>query len=139
MDIFPFHFGTDNFWNNHGIFFLFFITLFPRLTLLFSSVAFGGLFWWIGFIFAPRILVAVLATLSYWRENPILVFMSWVVALSGESGEKMYMKRNVKIYKWRNNPRSQWDTNIYVDSQNESQPKSFKDSNVIDVEYKKMD
>ena len=37
-------FGRVNFWHKHNIFFLFFIALFPRLTLLFSSVAFGGFF-----------------------------------------------------------------------------------------------
>jgi len=37
-------FGNQNFWDVRGIFFLFFIMVFPRLTLLFSSVAFGGIF-----------------------------------------------------------------------------------------------
>jgi hypothetical protein len=109
----------NNFWNHHGIFFLIFITLFPRLTLLFSSVAFGGLFWWLGFFFAPRILVAVLATMSYMNSNPILVLISWIVALSGESTEKYTLRRNVRFY--RSAPRS-------------ASPLDTGD--VIDVEYK---
>jgi len=61
---------------------------FPRLTLLFSSVAFGGLFWWLGFIFAPRLLVAILATTAYWQTNTVLVVLTWIWAVGGESAEK---------------------------------------------------
>lgn len=86
---FGIRFETANFWNHHGVFFLAAIATFPRLTLLFSSVASGGLFWWLGFFFAPRILVAVLATITYWNENPFLVVISWLVAIGGESQEKM--------------------------------------------------
>lgn len=91
-------FGNDNFWDNHNIFFLIFITIFPRLTLLFSSVPFGGIFWWLGFIFTPRILVAILATMAYWQQNPILVLISWLVALGGESGEKYYITSRSTVY-----------------------------------------
>lgn len=98
-DAFNVDFGSDNFWDNHGIIFLFFITLFPRLTLLFSSIPFGGLLWWLGFIFAPRFLVACLATLAYWNQNPILVIIAWLVCLSGESGEKYMVTERVKVYR----------------------------------------
>ncbi|MFT6067781.1 MAG: hypothetical protein ACJAT2_001124 [Bacteriovoracaceae bacterium] len=90
-------FLEENYWENHGVFFLIFITLFPRLTLLFSSVPFGGLLWWLGFIFAPRILVATLATITYWEVNPILVVISWLVAISGESGEKSVLNTQVRV------------------------------------------
>jgi hypothetical protein len=93
MNIFNIEFGEINFWEVHGVFFLIFITIFPRLTLLFSSVAFGGLFWWIGFIFAPRFLVAILATIAYWNTNKILVIISWLLAIGGESSEKYYFHR----------------------------------------------
>ena len=86
-------FGNQNFWNHHGILFLAAITAFPRLTLLFSSVATGGLIWWVGFIFAPRILVAMLATVAYWNQNPILVVLTWCIALGGESTEKYVVVR----------------------------------------------
>lgn len=88
MDTMNTKFGTVDFFQKHGVFFLIFITLFPRLTLLFSSVAFGGFLWWLGFIFCPRILVASLATVAYFHTNPILVVISWIVALGGETMEK---------------------------------------------------
>jgi hypothetical protein len=81
-------FGHSNFWDHHGILFLISIAIFPRLTLLFSSVATGGLIWWLSWVFAPRILVAALATITYWYQNPILVVIAWLVAFSGESSEK---------------------------------------------------
>ena len=87
-------FGQVTFWETRGVFFLFFITLFPRLTLLFSSVAFGGIFWWLGFFFAPRVLVAFLATFAYWETNPVLVTISWIIALSGETSEKYVIVNN---------------------------------------------
>jgi hypothetical protein len=85
---FSIDYGTTDFWQKHGWGFLIAITFFPRLTLLFSSVASGGLFWWIGFIFTPRLLVAILATIAYLHTNPLLVFAAWVVAISGEVVEK---------------------------------------------------
>jgi hypothetical protein len=88
MDTMQTEFGSVDFFQKHGIFFLLFITLFPRLTLLLSSVATGGFFWWLGLIFCPRILVASLATVSYFHTNPFLVIISWLVALGGETMEK---------------------------------------------------
>jgi hypothetical protein len=86
-------FGSTDFFKNHGYFFLIFITIFPRLTLLFSSVPFGGFFWWLGLIFAPRILVATLGTMSYMKTNPFLVVVSWMIALGGEFLEKRTIGR----------------------------------------------
>lgn len=77
-----------DFWDVHGIFFLVFMFFFPRLTLLFSSVAFGGILWWLGWFIAPRLLVAILATIAYWHINPILVIITWFWAFGGESFEK---------------------------------------------------
>ncbi|RYZ60206.1 MAG: hypothetical protein EOP07_01625 [Proteobacteria bacterium] len=82
-----------NFWDVHGLLFIAFMFFFPRLTLLFSSVATGGILWWLGFIFAPRLLVAILATMAYWTTNPILVVCAWIWALSGETAEKTVVKR----------------------------------------------
>lgn len=81
-------FGTTDFFQKHGVLFLIFITLFPRLTLLFSSVSTGGFLWWLSFFFWPRVLVASLATISYYKTNPYLVVMSWIVAIGGETMEK---------------------------------------------------
>jgi hypothetical protein len=77
-----------NFWDVHGFWFILFMFFFPRLTLLFSSVVTGGILWWLGWIFAPRLLVAILATHSYWETNTVLVVLTWLWALGGESAEK---------------------------------------------------
>lgn len=94
-------FGTIDFFSKHGWIFLFSIALFPRLTLLVSgllvnSIEFGGLLWWLGFFFAPRILVAVLATIAYWQTNQILVILAWLIAMGGESSEKIIIKKRMK-------------------------------------------
>jgi len=101
MDVFNTEFGTVNFFAKHHIFFLIFITIFPRLTLLFSSVATGGFVWWLGFIFCPRVLVASLATVSYFHTNPILVTLSWLIAIGGEVMEKMGIGGNQKRFVFR--------------------------------------
>lgn len=92
-----FEYGSTDFWQNHGIFFLVFISFFPRLTLLFSSVATGGVFWWLSFIFYPRLLVAVLATMAYLQTNPLLVGIAWFVAISGEFAEKKGIAANKRF------------------------------------------
>jgi hypothetical protein len=122
INSFGVEFGETNFWEVHGVLFLVFITIFPRLTLLFSSVAFGGLFWWLGFIFAPRFLVAILATIAYWHTNKILVIISWLFAIGGESSEKYYVHR----YTVRRNPGR---------SSSGNQNNSSIDKDVIEAEY----
>ncbi|MEI6092659.1 MAG: hypothetical protein WCQ47_03135 [bacterium] len=92
-------FGDVDYWRVHGLFFLIFIGIFPRLTLFFSSVPFGGLFWWLGFFFAPRLLVAILATVAYWNTNKILVVAAWLIAIGGESSEKYYIHRRTFKHK----------------------------------------
>jgi hypothetical protein len=47
----------------------------------------GGIMWWLGFIFAPRLLIAFLS-LAYWEQNSTLVVLAWICALMGESAEK---------------------------------------------------
>ncbi|HXH73469.1 MAG TPA: hypothetical protein VNJ08_00790 [Bacteriovoracaceae bacterium] len=111
MDVFKTDFGTVNYWDRHGIFFLIFVTVFPRLTLLFSSVAFGGVLWWLGFLFLPRVLVASLATMAYFHTNPLLVTLAWVVALGGEVFEKWGIsgKNRFVIKTYRSPPPRQED------------------------------
>ena len=94
-------FGKIDFFSKHGWFFLLSIALFPRLTLLVSglivgSIELGGLFWWLGFFIAPRILVATLATISYWHTNQLLVVFAWLIALGGESSEKFVITRRMR-------------------------------------------
>lgn len=124
-------FGTTDYFVNHGYAFLFFMALFPRLTLIvsglfFNSIEFGGFLWWIGFFLAPRLLVAVLATISYWNTNPILVVISWLFALSGESSEKVFISR-----RFRRNYRSR--EGVF-----DSKVKESTQGPVIDAEYTKI-
>lgn len=77
-----------DFWHVHGLLFVGFMCFFPRLTLLFSGVATGGMLWWLGFVFTPRLLVAILATSAYWESNTVLVVATWFWALLGEGTEK---------------------------------------------------
>lgn len=95
-------FKNIDFFVKHGWFFLVFITFFPRLTLLvsglFGSIEFGGILWWVGFFIAPRILVAMLATVSYWHTNQVLVIISWLVALGGESSEKFVISKRMSAH-----------------------------------------
>ena len=94
-------FGKADYFDHHGWIFLFSIALFPRLTLLVSSmlvgtIEAGGLIWWLAFFIAPRILVASLATVSYWNTNQILVIISWLIAFGGESSEKFMITRRMR-------------------------------------------
>ncbi len=75
-----------NFWDDHSIWFLIGLTFFPRITLLFFSVTPFGILAWIGWLFTPHLLVAILS-LPYWNENPVLVICAWLVAFGGTGGE----------------------------------------------------
>jgi len=116
MKFFNVHYSNINFWEVHGFFFLICIAIFPRLTLLFSNVAFGGIFWWLGFFFAPRLLVAILATISYWNTNKFLVVIAWLFAVGGETSEKYYIHK--RTFRHR-----------------EQKPKINNHGNVVDAEF----
>ena len=79
----------DNFWTYHGFLLLIGLTLFPRLSLLICNIPTGFFFWISWFIF-PRLVIAFYASMYYFDTNPILVLLSWIIALSGESTEKSY-------------------------------------------------
>jgi hypothetical protein len=88
-----------DFWQHHGWLFLLGCAFFPRITtLFFSAVSFG--FWHIlGWIFAPHLLVAILATMFYWDTNPALVVFAWICAFGGTSSEVRATKRvTVKVH-----------------------------------------
>lgn len=105
------------YWSHHGILFLFFITVFPRLTLLLATASSGGLLWWLGWFFSPHLLVAVLATLNYWNENPFLVVLAWLVALGGETSEKyVTIRRSRTFWAGREERRRGYDEAKWVDS-----------------------
>jgi len=76
-----------NFWAHHGWLFLFFITFFPRLTMLFAVGMPFGILAWVGWLFVPHLLVAILATTYYWHTDPILCVIAWFVALGGTGTE----------------------------------------------------
>jgi hypothetical protein len=117
-------FGKIDFFSKHGWIFLCFVAIFPRLTLLvsgllFNSIEFGGLVWWLSFFFAPRILVATLATISYWHTNQVLVILAWLIALGGEGSEKFVITKRMRSAPQRFN--------------------SYEGGSTIDAEYKVKD
>lgn len=59
--------------------------------LFFTSYG-GGILYWLGWLFAPRITVAIIATILYHQNNWILIIMSWMFALIGEFAEKKTVK-----------------------------------------------
>lgn len=75
-----------NFFENHGVIVLLGLAVFPRITLLVASFATGGFLWWLGWLLTPHLLVAILS-LPYWDTNPVLVVISWLLALGGTEAE----------------------------------------------------
>jgi hypothetical protein len=132
MDVFKTEFGTVDFFSKHHLFFLLFITIFPRLTLLFSSVVTGGFIWWLGFIFCPRVLVASLATVSYFHTNPLLVTISWLVAIGGEVLEKMGIGGTKKRFIFRS---FKMGTSHSPYEKHPQTSKTLQDHDVIEAEF----
>lgn len=138
MDVMKMDFGTVNYWDRRGVFFLVFISIFPRLTLVLSSVVTGGFLWWLGFFFCPRILVALLATVTYFHTNPVLVSFSWLIALSGEVFEKWGIGKSrfrVQTYnpgRWAPGPKA-----TYNNPEERRAPTSLGSDDVIEAEFTK--
>jgi hypothetical protein len=84
-----------NYWDVHGFLFLAGLTFFPRLTVFFFSAVTGGLLFWVFFLFFPRIVIPILAAYHYWDTNPVLVVLSFLICLGGETGEKTVVQRTV--------------------------------------------
>lgn len=128
VSMFNVEFGTSNFFDKHGIFFLVCIALVPRLTLFFSSVPFGGILWWAGFLFCPRFLVASLATVHYFKSNPVLVVLSWLIAIGGETWEKYTIGKRRTVINLRGfDTGAQWP--------GETTAKKVHDPNVIEADF----
>lgn len=73
------------------------LALFPRITLLFVGGPFGVVHW-LGWVFAPHLLVAILATTRYWDTDPFLCVVAWFVAFAGTGGESRAARRG---WHWR--------------------------------------
>ena len=141
FDVFKLDFGSVNFWDKHGIAFLILIAFFPRLTLLFSSVASGGFLWWLGWAFCPRILVALLATVAYFHTNPMLVVISWFVALGGETAEKFGLggKRSKFVFRtYRSGPSPFGGHTAYQEPEIRQTTTIPDKDNAIETEFKKL-
>ena len=86
-----------NFWHVHGIFFLFFIAVFPRLTMLFAVAGPFGWLTWLGWLFLPHVTVAILATVAYWHTNPVLCVIAWLFALGGTTAEGKTARKGIRF------------------------------------------
>jgi hypothetical protein len=84
-----------DFFDHHSAWALVGLTIFPRIT-LFVAFAFGGFWWWLGWLIAPHFLVAILA-LPYWDTNPVLVILAWLFALAGTGGEASVANRRAGL------------------------------------------
>lgn len=83
-----------DFWDVHGFWFVLAMMFFPRLTMLFGTAVLSGFWPWMGWVFAPRLSVAIFATSKYWDTNPVLVAITWFWALTaGSSAEKASDRR----------------------------------------------
>ena len=78
-----------DFFDKYGVLVLICLAVFPRITLIAASFATGGFFWWVGWLVAPHLLVAILS-LPYWDTNPVLVVMAWFMAICGTGAEGGY-------------------------------------------------
>jgi hypothetical protein len=77
-----------DFWQHHGWLFLLGIAFFPRITMwVVGTISSFGLLGWLGWIFAPHVVVAILATTIYWHTNPGLCIIAWLFALGGSESE----------------------------------------------------
>ena len=75
------------------------LAVFPRITLLFVGGPFSVLHW-LGWGFAPHLLVAIMATSRYWDTNPLLCVIAWFIAFAGTGGEGRFAHYGVRR-RWR--------------------------------------
>lgn len=73
-----------NFWDVHTAFFIFFLLLCPRFTMLVTGVCFYSfaypILFFFGWLICPRVVIAILATINYWDTNPVLCVFAWLLA-----------------------------------------------------------
>lgn len=89
-----------DFWDAHGVGFILLMFWFPRLTMLFGTAVIStfGLVGWVGWLFMPRLTVAIIATSIYWETNIVLVIITWMWAFAGEAKEKEVMAKYGEKY-----------------------------------------
>ena len=111
-----------NFWDVHGGWFIFFMLLFPRLTMLCTGICTMGLahpvLFWLGWIFTPRLVVAILATSFYWNTNPVLCVLAWIYAICAGSASTKKTKdvTQNRVRNRRTRPRRQ-DGHLVIDTE----------------------
>ena len=81
----------NDFWNYHGLLFIIAMFIFPRLTMLFATTVGGGFLYFLGWIIAPRLTVAIIATTLFYEHNVILLMLTWIWAIFGEVLEKDWL------------------------------------------------
>ena len=86
----------ENFWDYHTVWFIVAMFFFPRLTMLFGTTVGGGWLYWLGWLFAPRLTVAIYATMLHSQVNLVLVILTWIWALGGEHCEKTSIQIKTK-------------------------------------------
>lgn len=89
-----------NFWDVHGIFFLIGLILIPRIMLailyIVGNTLMGGIFFWLGWLITPHLVIAIVATHLYWHTNPVLVIFAWLLGF-GDFGElKLGFEKGLK-------------------------------------------
>lgn len=91
-----------DFWAIHTCFFIFFLLLCPRLTMLIMGICFfpfaHPILFWLGWLATPRLVIAILATSNYWDTNPVLCIFAWMLALGGiaESKKEVEVVNNIQ-------------------------------------------
>ncbi len=83
-----------DFWQVHSWLFLIGLVFFPRLTMLIAGTVWKfasfatpwGILAWVGWVFSPSLVIAILATIYYWNTNPILCIVAWLLFLSKTGG-----------------------------------------------------
>jgi hypothetical protein len=77
-----------NFWDYHGWAFIIFMLLFPRLTMLATGIwmKFLGLWFFLGWLFMPRLTTAILAIHFYWDQNPVICVLACLLVLDDFGG-----------------------------------------------------
>jgi len=87
--------GNPSYWDVHGFWFLIFMNLFPRLTMLIATPFPVGFLGWTGWLLLPRLYAAILATHFYWDTNALLCVITWIVALGTTGGTNNTVAKKV--------------------------------------------